>query len=110
MIAGRDNSLINAELIRSNNQYKLWDNTLLKNLTLSETQLRVGQSTNGHYHEGKEEIYFFTKGSGAILIATQLLPVKAGDVVLIPAGAFHKVAASVDHELWFLSVFESYQR
>lgn len=110
MIVGKDYSLINAELMRSNDQYKLWDNKLLKNLTVSETRLNAGRSTNGHKHEGKEEVYIFTNGMGAILIDSQLLAVKAGDVISIPAGAFHKVVAGATQELWFLSIFEAYQR
>lgn len=110
MIIGSNYELTNAELIRKNAQYKLFDNKLLKNLTVSETKLNVGKATNGHRHDGKEEVYVFTNGQGAILIDTELLPVKAGDVVIIPAGAFHKVVASATQELWFLSVFESYQR
>jgi len=110
MIIGSNYALKNGQLIRSTDKYKLWDVTLLKNLTISQTNLNKAHSTNGHKHDGKEEVYFFTNGEGAILIDSELLPVKAGDVVIIPAGAFHKVVASATQELWFLSVFEAYQR
>ena len=94
---------------KENEQYTLIDNTLLKHLTVSETRLRRGKSTNGHKHEGKEEVYIFTNGQGTIQINYELIPVEAGDVICIPDGAFHKVCSSTTQELHFLAIFEKYE-
>ena len=50
---------IGGSLIKENDQYELYDNSTLKNLIVSKTRLRAGQSTNGHRHAGQEEVYFF---------------------------------------------------
>jgi mannose-6-phosphate isomerase-like protein (cupin superfamily) len=64
-----------------------------------------------------EEVYFFTKGSGIMLLKTETdetrLSIRSGDVVLIPAGAFHKVfntEENVKEDLEFVCVFQKYER
>lgn len=94
------------ELIKNNEQYKLYDNTILNNLIVSETQLRAGKSTNGHRHEGQEEVYIFTEGSGKMEIDYLEFDVKAGDVILIPDNAFHRVHNNGDFWLKFICVFQ----
>lgn len=102
------------KVMRDNDQYRLTDNENLKHLTVSLTEMKPMQSTNGHEHPGKEEVYFFTQGHGAILIKEpqslpQLIPVVAGDVVAVPDGAFHKVVSGASG-LVFTAVFEKYDR
>lgn len=97
---------IGGEMIRDNSQYELFDNSVLKNLVVSKTRLRSGQSTNGHRHAGQEEVYLFTKGSGQMELDHKIFDVEQGDVVLIEDGVFHKVHNRGDYWLEFICVFD----
>lgn len=102
--------IINGETVRKNEQYTLTDSTHLSRLTVSRTYLKPNQSTNGHSHQGKEEVYIFTQGRGKIQIGQDAEPTHAivGDVFIIPDGEFHKVFASLTG-LTFISIFEKYE-
>ena len=50
--------------------------------------LRANQSTNGHKHEGQEEVYFFVKGKGEMEIDDNRFEVNEGDVICIQDGEF----------------------
>jgi quercetin dioxygenase-like cupin family protein len=101
---------IDGEKVRQNERYILWDNRILKNLTVSNTRLHKGMATNGHSHEGLEEVYIFTLGQGVMQVDKELIAVKAGDIVSIPAGSFHKVCAGADTALQFVAIFQAYNR
>ena len=98
---------IGGKLVKDNKQYQLFDNTSLKNLVVSKTKLRAGQSTNGHRHAGQEEVYIFTKGQGQMELDHKIFDVKEGDVVLIEDNVFHKVY-NKDGPFWleFICVFD----
>ena len=102
---------IGGQLIKDNAQYTLRDNKSLNNLILSSTKLNANQQTNGHQHDGQEEVYIFTKGKGEMIIQEKgreecRFPVKKNDVVLIPDGAFHKVINTGHLGLFFICVFD----
>lgn len=78
---------------KEDDRYIVKDNTHLKNLVLSSTSLYAGKSTTGHKHEGQEEVYIFTKGSGRMKLDEETIFVKEGHIVLIEDGVFHKVSA-----------------
>ena len=102
---------IGGETIRDTNVYQVIDNNFLNNLTLSKTILYPLQRTSGHNHEGLEEVYFFQHGKGRIQLDDDFRVVTAGDIVLIPAGAFHRVYNdSVEDNLEFICVFQRYER
>jgi mannose-6-phosphate isomerase-like protein (cupin superfamily) len=106
---------INGKIIRDTAVYQVIDNELLKNLTVSKTILHPGQKTTGHSHPGLEEVYFFIAGSGTIQLSNdtvdQLIPVHAGDIVLIEDNMFHRVFnESVGNDLEFICVFQKYDR
>ena len=102
---------IGGKVLRDNEQYVVEDNSLLNNLTLSKTTLHPEKATNGHKHDGLEEIYIFLGGRGEIQVGEAVIPVAADDVILIPAGDFHKVSnQSADEDLVFLSIFQAYDR
>ena len=108
---------IGGKVIRDNDIYIVEDNNFLSNLVLSKTTLHPGKETTGHSHEGLEEVYLFIKGSGTMLLKTQIeetrLSIRSGDVVLIPDGAFHKVfntEEGVTEDLEFVCVFQKYER
>ena len=101
-----ENFDVGGELIKDNAQYQLFDNKTLKNLMLSKTKLRAGQSTNGHRHAGQEEVYMFTKGTGKMELDHKIFDVKEGDIVLIEDNVFHKVHNTGDYWLEFVCVFD----
>lgn len=96
------------KLLRDTDQYRLVDKELQR-LIVSETNLKPNKATNGHKHDGVEEIYIFVAGSGDIQIDEFKQPVMSGDIFAIPDGAFHKVFAG-KLGLRFISVFEKYER
>lgn len=86
-------------LIKQDDRYTVTDVNHLNNLTVSETVLNAGKATSGHSHDGLEEVYMFTKGSGLMELGEpnsegfeiNTYGVEAGDTVCVPAGWFHKV-------------------
>ena len=50
-----------------------------------------GGDTEAHYHRRSEEIYFFTAGRGRMKLGDEESEVSAGDCVVIPPGAEHKL-------------------
>ena len=66
------------------------------NQSLAEASLEAGQSTQRHYHARSEEIYVFLDGDGEMEVDGDAREVGPGDAVLIPAGAWHRIAAGSD--------------
>jgi len=91
--------------IRNDDRYEVRDNIELKNLVLSSTRLKPNKSTSGHSHLGQEEVYLFIIGSGEMEVGDDRFAVHAGDIVLIPDGAFHRVHAG-DYGCYFVCVFD----
>jgi oxalate decarboxylase/phosphoglucose isomerase-like protein (cupin superfamily) len=101
-----NNHNIGGEVVKDNDTYLLKDNRTLNNLVLSSTQLYRGQSTRGHTHEGQEEVYFFVQGTGIMIVDEEKFRVMAGDIVLVPDGAFHRVVNDGEMHLMFNCVFQ----
>ena len=97
---------IGGEVIKDNDTYLLKDNAFGNNLVLSSTFLRANQSTNGHEHKGQEEVYFFVDGKGEMEIDDNRFTVKAGDVICIEDGEFHRVHNTGHYGLYFVCVFD----
>jgi oxalate decarboxylase/phosphoglucose isomerase-like protein (cupin superfamily) len=97
---------VGGEIVKDNETYLLKDNKTLKNLVLSSTKLYRGQATRGHRHEGQEEVYFFVQGTGMMLVDNEKFRVSAGDIILIPDGAFHRVINDGEMHLVFNCVFD----
>jgi len=100
------NSDVGGDIVKDNETYLLKDNKTLNNLVLSSTKLYRGQATRGHSHEGQEEVYFFVKGTGMMMVDEQKFRVNAGDIILIPDGAFHRVINDGEQNLIFNCVFD----
>ena len=62
------------------------------NQSLAEATVPAGGSTAEHYHVVSEELYFFTAGRGHLRIGDDERDVRAGECVVIPPGAVHKLA------------------
>ena len=52
---------IGGRVVKEDDRYVVVDNTFLKNLIVSSTDLKPGKSTSGHDHPGQEEVYNFVK-------------------------------------------------
>lgn len=61
--------------------------------SLAEATLPAGGRTERHYHAISEEIYYLLEGTGEMEINGEVREVTVGDVILIPAGAWHQIEA-----------------
>ena len=59
--------------------------------SLAEATVPVGGATAEHYHVRSEELYFFTGGTGHLRVGDDYRDVRAGECVVIPPGAVHKL-------------------
>ena len=100
------NENIGGDVVKDSDVYKLRDNTTLNNLVLSSTLLYSGKHTDGHKHEGREEVYFFVSGNGEMLINEERFKIKPGDIILIEDGDFHQVYNTSQEGLYFVCVFD----
>jgi uncharacterized cupin superfamily protein len=59
-----------------------------------------------HLHHAQEEMFVVLEGSGTIRVAGEMLPIKSGDVIFIPAGPEypHQIINTSDQPLKYLSV------
>lgn len=59
-----------------------------------------------HLHHAQEEMFIVVEGSGTLRVAGETIPLKAGDVVFIPAGPEypHQILNTSDAPLKYLSV------
>ena len=64
------------------------------NQSLAQATVPAGGNTIEHYHQASEEIYYFTRGGGRMRLGDDEFEVRAGDCVVIPPGARHKLWAS----------------
>ena len=62
-----------------------------ENQSLAEATVPVGGATAEHYHVVSEELYFFTAGAGRLRVGDDVRDVRAGECVVIPPGAVHKL-------------------
>jgi mannose-6-phosphate isomerase-like protein (cupin superfamily) len=62
-----------------------------RNQSLAEATVPPGGETIEHLHRTSEEIYRFVSGAGRIVLGGEAADVRAGDMVLIPAGVRHKL-------------------
>ncbi|UCH34949.1 MAG: cupin domain-containing protein [Armatimonadota bacterium] len=80
------------------------DRVPVRNLSLAEAALEPSASTALHYHEVSEEVYYVTAGRGLLSVADEETEIRAGQAVLIPRRARHRVVNIGDEELVFLCV------
>lgn len=61
-----------------------------------------GQGGDYHFHERGEHIIVIVSGEGVEIVEGAEIPVKAGDVLYIPAGEKHTIVNRSDKELRYL--------
>jgi uncharacterized cupin superfamily protein len=59
-----------------------------------------------HFHHAQEEMFVIVEGEGTLRVAGEHLPIKAGDVIFIPAGPDypHQIINTSTAQLRYLSV------
>ncbi len=103
---------VGGEVAKEDERYKVVDNTTLKGLVLSSTDLNPGHSTSGHKHAGQEEVYMFINGKGSMTLSypdgkISEFSVSSGDIVLIEDDVHHRVENTGGEEkLYFVCVFD----
>jgi len=98
-----------AKLIRDNEFYRIYDLPELKHLNISLTELYPQKSTTGHSHKDVDEVYVFIDGKGTMEVGKKTIKVKAGDLVPVKAGDFHRVHNQGEKNLSFWAIFEKYK-
>ena len=71
-------------------------NAPVQNQSLAEARVAAGASTQRHYHQVAEEIYFILEGCGRMEVDGVQRRVGPGDAVLIPPGAWHTIFGETD--------------
>ncbi len=74
----------------------------LTNFTRHVVQGRI--TTDYHDHKDKEQVYYFIRGQGKMLIDDQVYPVTAGDAVHLPPLAKHQVINDGEDEIEYLNI------
>ncbi len=98
---------IGGSVAKQDERYVVKDNPFGNKLILSSTLLEPNKSTSGHFHNGQEEVYFFVKGQGEMELDDDKFKVKAGDIINIEDGVFHRVHnTSKTKQLYFVCVFD----
>jgi mannose-6-phosphate isomerase-like protein (cupin superfamily) len=70
--------------------------------SLAEATVPPGGATAEHFHRESEELYFFTSGTGRLRVGDEQRDVCAGECVVIPSGAIHKLVNTGDDPLRLL--------
>lgn len=70
--------------------------------SLAEATVPPGGTTDEHYHEVSEEIYFITAGTGRVRVDGEERDVRPGDCVVLLPGMRHKLFAGPDEPLVLL--------
>ena len=72
---------------------------LLRLKSLSRHTVQGGMKSDYHDHENEEQIYYFTRGSGKMLIDDKEYPIKAGDAVHLPPKTMHQLINDSEDEI-----------
>ena len=67
--------------------------------------LPPGSQVPYHYHKIRESVIFFIAGEGIEIIEGEEFPVKAGDILFIPAGEKHTTLNRSNNDLRYIEFF-----
>ncbi|NIN69777.1 MAG: cupin domain-containing protein [Anaerolineae bacterium] len=70
-------------------------------LQVGYTVIYPGCTTRGHEHTDREEVYYFTKGCGVMIVDGSEYEVAAGDTFYIKPGPFHTTRNTTDFPFEF---------
>ena len=77
------------------------ENTQSKRIQCGVTIVYPGCTTSGHTHPDREEIYFFTKGKGVMIVDGVEQEVQEGDLYYVKPGPKHTTRNPSDTTLEF---------
>lgn len=66
----------------------------VRHQSLAEATIEAGAGTVRHHHRVSEELYYLIEGEGTMELDGEVRPVRTGDAILIPPGAWHRITAS----------------
>jgi mannose-6-phosphate isomerase-like protein (cupin superfamily) len=73
-----------------------------KKMSLAEAIVKMGQTTELHYHVRSEEIYYILEGKGLMEIEGEKQEVSRDHAILIPPKKRHRITANGNAPLRFL--------
>lgn len=65
------------------------ENSPSQRLKMGYTTIYPTGTTTGHSHDDMEEVYFVVSGEGIMVVGEERFPIKTGDGLYVPPGAFH---------------------
>jgi len=76
-----------------------------KHLQLVLMTLKVGEDIGNEVHIGNDQFFRFESGSGKCVIDGHEYKIKGGDVIVVPAGAWHNVINEGADELKMYTIY-----
>jgi len=98
---------VGGELTVDQPNYKIHDNTYLKNLTVSNVILKAGKETYKHSHPINDEIYIYHSGKGYMTVGKDKLDVGPGTIVLVNGKKEHQTFNTGNEDMQFTMVFDN---
>lgn len=76
------------DLARRNDQFRevIWTGDKTQLVLMS---IPAGGEIGGETHEGHDQLLYFVQGEGRARIGDTEMPVKSGDVSIVPSGQYH---------------------
>src|SRR5687768_3605089 len=74
--------------------------------SLAHAVIKPGRRSIRHHLEGATEVYYLLSGRGLMHIGEEQREVRAGDALLIPAGAVQFLENTGEEDLAFLAIVE----
>ena len=76
------------QMARDNDEFRkvLWTGEQAQLVLMA---IAEGDEIGGEVHEGHDQLLYFVSGSGVAKIGDIEMPVKDGDVSIVPSGTFH---------------------
>jgi oxalate decarboxylase/phosphoglucose isomerase-like protein (cupin superfamily) len=101
------------ELVVDHEDYKIWDNTDLKNFTISNVILKAGKKTYSHSHPFNDEIYIFHSGTGHMTIkdnesgSQKQIDVTKGSIIPINGHWEHQTFNTGESDMHFTMIYDN---
>ena len=107
---------VSGDLVVQEEDYKIWDNLDLRNMTISNVLLEPGKKTYKHRHPFNDEIYIFHSGQGHMIISRVTssgkteetkLDVEAGSIIPVNGTYEHQTFNTGDTKLHFTMIYDN---
>lgn len=72
--------------------------------------LPAGEQVPYHYHAARESLIYILSGEGIEKVENETYPVKAGDVLFIPANEKHTIMNRSDKDIRYLEFYSPIER